>query len=139
MPKINITKRFIDEASGGSQLRAPGEIEVDEKTAARLVKAGRAHIIGREQKPGDVDRVPKPVVTPAGANPRIDAQSELGNQAPSEPGETPLPEDFPKRDQLIAAGFDTIEKLKGPDVREKLLAIEGLGEASVTKIGLAVS
>lgn len=51
--------------------------------------------------------------------------------------ETELPDKFPFKKLLIENEFDTAEKVQAAG-KEKLLAIDGIGEVGVTKIGLAL-
>lgn len=52
------------------------------------------------------------------------------------PVQTPLPDDFPMRKALVAAGLETVEAVKAaPD----LVAIKGVGEANAPKIAEALA
>ncbi|HEY0003727.1 MAG TPA: hypothetical protein VGB17_02865 [Pyrinomonadaceae bacterium] len=48
-----------------------------------------------------------------------------------------LYEDFPNKEQLEGAGFDSIEKIRGAS-DDELDAVEGIGPASIEKIRAAV-
>lgn len=117
---------------------APGEWEVDSVTAGNLIAKGRATRVGGAKpvvkKPQADESTGKALENKPVENPRIPEKKEE-----TETGDTPLPEDFPSREVLEAAGFGTVESLKAPDVQEKVAAVEGLTPADVTKIGLAIS
>lgn len=49
---------------------------------------------------------------------------------------TPLPLDFPGCNELIAAGYDTLEKV--PKAGKELTAIEGIGVVTANKILVAL-
>jgi hypothetical protein len=132
MPKIKITGRFTEERT--NRLFGPGEWDVDEGTYARLIAAGKGKPVGVKTAP--VKAPPKAPPQPPATNPRIPVKAPEGTEAPEV---TPLPEDFPSRDVLTANGFETVESLKAPDVKEQLDKIDGLGAGEVTKIGLAIS
>lgn len=130
--KIKITGRFTDEQGG--RLYAPGEWDVYPDVAARLVEQGKAKFVNTAEAPA-LDKAKAANELPV-TNPRI---PETKDEGTGETEPTPLPENFPSRDILIEAGFGTVESLKDPDVKEKLAAVKGLGPASITKIGLAIS
>jgi hypothetical protein len=46
--------------------------------------------------------------------------------------ETPLPDDFPGRDALLAAGYKTVESV--PRDRQTLIDLDGIGEKTADKI-----
>ena len=47
------------------------------------------------------------------------------------PVQTPLPDDFPMRKTLVAAGLETVEAVKAvPD----LVAVKGIGETNAPKV-----
>lgn len=116
------------------RLYSPGVWPVDEKTAAELVAQGRAKYANapKAQAPAKGGK------TEDGAppkNPRISETGEKGDEVIP----TPLPEDFPSREALAKAGFETVESLKTETVKEDLEKVEGLTPADITKIGLAIS
>lgn len=127
--KIKIKARFTDEQGG--RLYGPGEWDVDPAVSMRLIASGKATLVGA--------KAATPATKPTGdkappANPRI---------PPAPPTEevvdTQLPDDFPLKEALVAAGFDTVEKLKAPDVKDALGEVKELTPADITKIGLAIS
>jgi hypothetical protein len=127
--KIKIKTRFTDEQGG--QLFGPGEWEVDPEVSMRLIAQGRATLVGGAAKAAQT----KEPLKPPPPNPRIPpVETEEGDTT-----ETPLPDDFPSKEVLAGAGFATVESLRVPDVKEKLGAVDGLGAADITKIGLAIS
>lgn len=134
MPKIKVTTRFTEEKT--NRLFGLGEWEVDEATAERLIATGKARAVGAPKPAAPVKPSPPGKTTPPASNPRIPVKAPPGKEAPEA---TPLPEDFPSRDVLTANGFETVESLKAPDVKEQLDKIDGLGAGEVTKIGLAIS
>lgn len=131
-PKVKIIiteqRRFTDE---GGQLFGPGEWSVDPAVSMRLIAGGRARLAGAPAAKAPAKAPPAPTAN----NPRIPPPQEPEGEA--EP--TPLPEDFPSRETLVAAGLDSVEALKAPEIKETLAGIEGLTPAEITKIGLAIS
>src|SRR5690606_10943783 len=111
---VIIESRFIE---SGQQF-GPGTWKLAKKVADHLVTIGKA----RYKNDGNhkVERIEAP---------------RVAQKAPIK-ATTPLPEDFPFRDKLISNGFETIESLKVADVEEQLKKIQGLGRASIVKIGI---
>jgi hypothetical protein len=128
--KIKIKTRFVDEQGG--RLFAPGIWDVHPSISMRLVANGKATLVG----PAPAAKAPgeKALTKAPATNPRIPPAKE-----PDEVVPTPLPEDFPSRDVLAAAGLDTVEQLQAPDIKETLSGVDGLTPADITKIGLAIS
>lgn len=113
-----ITKNSVIDSFGYGY--GKGSILLDEKTAAFFESKGAGY---REN-----DDRPKVKAAPVTTE----------NTAPKELRE--LPEDFPGREKLIEAGFNTIEDLlKAEDLPKQLEAIDGIGLATVKKIGLELS
>lgn len=130
--KIKIKTRFVDEQGG--QLFGPGIWDVPPAVSMRLVAQGKATVVG-----APAIKAPAPAKTttgkPPATNPRIPPVTETEGVVT----ETPLPEGFPCQATLAVAGLDTVEKLKAPDIKERLAEVEGLTPADITKIGLAIS
>lgn len=128
--KIRIKTRFVDEQGG--RLFAPGDWDVEPAISMRLIASGKATLVGGG---GQAAKAPakEPPKAP-GPNPRIPVK-----EPEAEVTSTPLPEGFPSQATLAVNGFDSVESLQVPDVKEKLAAIEGLTPADITKIGLAIS
>lgn len=126
--EVRIFKRFTH----GRKLYAPGIWEVDQATANSLVKAGKASLV---KAPAKAETKPTTPTKAPDKNPRV--PEPKAPEVSTEP--TPLPEDFPSREILAEAGFDSVESLKAPGVKEALESIEGLTPAEVTKIGFAIS
>lgn len=63
------------------------------------------------------------------------AAERAAANASTEP--TELPEDFPSRDKLVAAGLTTTQAVSAKS-DDELVALEGIGEASVKKIRAAL-
>lgn len=70
------------------------------------------------------DRLPSPAATP---EPGLTPLSE-----PARPQMTPLPDDFPARDKLAAAGILYLETV--PRDGDALVAIKGIGTATAGQI-----
>lgn len=104
--RVKILKRFIADSG---HLFAPGEREVDNATAKRLISRGKAVAVAVS-----------PLVE------RLAAQ-----------GSSDIPEDFPERDRLISAGITSIAQLK--DTELDLSDIEGIGPAKRAKIEAAIT
>lgn len=129
---IKITGRFTDEQGG--KLYGPGEWQVEPHVAHRLVENGKAKYVDGKTAPAPAKAATEPSAPTT--NPRI---PETEDEGKAEAPDTPLPDDFPSRDILVEAGYGTVESLKDPDVKDKLAEVKGLGPASITKIGLAIS
>ncbi len=70
------------------------------------------------------DRLPSPAATP---EPGLTPLSE-----PARPQMTPLPDDFPAKDKLAAAGILYLETV--PRDGDDLVAIEGIGQVTAGRI-----
>lgn len=60
--------------------------------------------------------------------------------ASTKPGtgqQTVLPQNFPGREHLVAAGVDSVEKVKQLS-RDEIVALKGIGETTADKIGKAL-
>lgn len=126
--KVNIPKHFVDEVT--QHLIGRGERDVATHTAQRWIAKGKAEPADEgsaEYQRELEDNRPKEI--PGGGD---------DNVVTGPAAETFLPEDFPERDKLIAAGLDTVEKLKAKDAADKIGAVEGISKAGLTKIGLAI-
>lgn len=104
--RVRILKRFIADSG---HLFAPGEREVDNATAKRLISRGKAVAIAVS-----------PLVE------RLAAQNA-----------SDIPEDFPERERLMAAGITSVEQLSDPAL--DLSDIEGIGPAKRAKIEAAIA
>ncbi len=133
--KIKIKSRF--ESNG--RLYGPGIWEVDPAVSLRLVREGKATLVNAQpaaaKAPPATSTAKTPPADPA-KNPRIPPATEPEGDAPTS---TPLPEGFPFQATLAVAGFDSVESLQVPNVKEELAKIETLTPADITKIGLAIS
>lgn len=156
---IKITLSFNDPVT---QIHfAPGEWELDIEQVQRLVKDGRGKIIKAPTDPDNFkseNQVKSEVVAPASDESNQDSTQENGEVGETGQNEdnpdgdkiktpenftkttepitgTPLPENTPERDKLIAAGVTTLEKLKSMS-QEDLMGLDKIGTATVAKIGL---
>src|SRR5690606_25545082 len=110
--KVKILKRFVD---GRGFLRAPGIADLDDKTAASLITQGRAASVSAAEV------------------------KEAEKEAPKTSAATgELPEDFPERERLVEAGFDTLESLREEGAEEEILEIDGIGKGTLKKIQKAL-
>lgn len=160
--EIVVTSRFVDPESG--QLMGPGVWPVTESQARRIINTGKGHFPGKSLKtptaPVTMDDLAElanraglstedgTLSMPQGGVPlenpglRVDLrqaeENATANDGGAESAGTDLPERFPSRQLLIQNGFDTVEKVKAA-TKEQLAAIEGIGEASVQRIGVAAS
>lgn len=111
-----ITTAFVE----NSFMYAPGERELDYKTAVRFRDEGKGNFVDKSDAPDD----------------EVEETEETEDTGTE--GATEIPEDFPKREVLIENGYDTMEKIRNA-TSEDLLEIEGIGEATLNTIGNAVS
>lgn len=116
-----------------SKFYGPGARSMDAAIAAELYRLKCGIYVNKK----DIPEVKESGVEVPLENPRIAAQGEIIDGA--QLGSTELPEDFPSRDKLIEAGFETIESLQTKDAEAKLGQIDGLPKAEIKKIGLALS
>lgn len=108
-----------------------GEYELDEANAMRLEKDGKGSVIGKSKKDNSSD-------DNSNSENTEDNNSTDENKDKNPPaGGTELGDKFPSKDVLVAAGFDTIEKVKELD-QDKLSALK-LSKADITKVGLAIA
>jgi hypothetical protein len=148
--RIKIThERRFDE---GGRLFGPGEWNVSNKIAASIIRRGYGVSLEGNQP------TEQPVKTTSPAGPAEDTSSVTtepvveGTPPPKEPEHptqpmspieaathSDIPADFPERDKLIAAGITTVAQLKEEGVKDRIDAIAGIGPATITKIGLAIT
>lgn len=119
--EVEVARAFTD--SKTHRLYSVGVWPVTLEEAERFAKEGR--LKGVEPKkignPNSGDKEPSK------------SKPETGNAIQG------IPEDFPERELLIENGFETMDDLRVSDLKEKLLAIDGIGPAKLNKIGLALS
>jgi hypothetical protein len=114
-------------------------VEVDDDTAARLEaepKLSVRRVVTVQTKqvlPTPVTPVTVEVVVTGG-------QGGAGTGAPTGGGATvtTLPEDFPGRDLLVAAGYGTVEAVAA-STDDELVALKGIGKGTVAKIREALT
>lgn len=85
---------------------------------------------------GGIYRVGKRFVDAHGKEidpPKAKKQAAPKEEAPKEPDAGELPEDFPKRKELVEAGLTTTDAVASKS-DEELIALKGIGEASVKDI-----
>jgi hypothetical protein len=93
--------------------------ELEDKLAGKSAKVGRPD----DAPPSDLDR-----------NKKTASEDDGPKRVPVEKA---LPDDFPGREELVAAGYDTLSKVRKAS-EEDLAAIKGIGKATLTKIGLEI-
>lgn len=128
--KVHVNQHFID--SRGHRLIGAGERDVDRATAQRWIADGKAVAVDEESEAVSEE-------ISSGRPKQIPGQGS-DNDPKDPPAETPLPKNFPSRDKLAAAGFETVESIRamtGPD--ELGAKVPGLNKSEITRIGLAVS
>lgn len=64
---------------------------------------------------------------------RLRARLAEAEPEPAEPSATPLPDDFPRRDKLLEAGYTTVEQVAELS-DDDLMAVDGIGKASLAEI-----
>ena len=110
--KVQILKRFVDNRIG---LLAPGERDLKDNDAQRLIQDGRAVALSSDQT------------------------AETPSAPPVETVESDIPDDFPSRNLLIQNGITSLDQLKDPATLETLDQIQGIGPATLEKIKVAIA
>jgi hypothetical protein len=146
------TVRLGDAKSGQSRVYKAGNVK-DAETLNSLVPADDLHrlmdrgVLGGKEWTGTLegkastktvdnprgDIRPLPGERAGGVNPI----TSVMNPPAGQPQGTPLPEDFPHRELLMAAGYNTIEKLSETS-DEDVLAIKGIGQKALDDINAAL-
>lgn len=107
--------------------------EDDARAAFLLVAAGRDIDATEAERLGLlVDGGVVVIAEPLPVEPAEEAEGEDPAEADEEAGDTPeLPEDFPGRDELMAAGLVTVEQVAAT---EDLTTVPGIGNATQGRI-----
>lgn len=153
MPKYRVIKRFVDDKT--QHVKAPPmEVEFDEARGNARVASG--HVVLIKQKAEKQEKTPAPPTEPpktlktsettsagagkiGGVPAAVEVTGSAGSGTPDTPSTTtaPLPESFPYRDKLVAAGFTTLESLNSAEAKAKVEAIPGITPEAVSAIGQA--
>ncbi len=92
---------------------------------ANALREGGVYLVGDQWQ----DANGKETDPPTKKEERAAAEQDRG----AAPTATPLPDDFPSREILVAAGFTTMEGARAAS-DEALLALDGIGPATLQKI-----
>lgn len=116
----------------GNKMYGKGVYELDAETAERFKKEGRGDYVNADDNPKSKQKT-------APAQKKQQEGGAKTNGGTGAPNESDIPGNFVRRGKLIAAGFDTIEKLKAAKQEEIAKAVEGDEDAAIVgKIGLAI-
>ncbi len=134
--------RFIAEGRGnmpGKEAKAPEAQPTLEELAARMMNAATGNAAPKGGEVSLTDGV-EDQSKPEGGNPFTGKQgsTDASQNGEGSDDESDLPNNFPGRKELVAAGFDTKEKLKTVKQNE-IAKVFGDDTAKINKVGVAIS
>lgn len=126
--EIQVLKHFVDQRSG--KLYGTGKWDLPDHLANKFIN---------QRKAIPYDEFMSNLAQVQASNPAAVVLGGGDGPFPSPSDSSDLPEGFPEREKLIAAGLGTIEELAKPEARDKIAAIKGVGPTRVSQIGIALS
>lgn len=115
MPKFKLSRPYVVEG----KTYGPGEIEVKDPEVVKGLKLQGAHPLAERPEASKTQKGKKTATKPS--------DEKTGDDSAEG---TPLPEDFPAKDELEAASLLTVEAVLGAEVRPETVS-EGAWEAAI--------